>query len=201
MWVDSLKLTRNLPAQRKTATPPGRINPVFYGWNERLARCSAISPLLSPFGVIRLLSPPEDNGPCPPIDGAGIILRRHQMAIESRNRNGNTRRSLSLLLAVIFVHLVSVDASAQSKSPSSLLSRLTSQRESGLKASFSFSPKFPKQGQAVQFLESSSGNPASWTWDFGDGTSSTERNPSHIYSAPGFRKVTLTVSTARTARE
>ena len=32
----------------------------------------------------------------------------------------------------------------------------------------------------------------SWSWDFGDGTSSTERNPVHVYDAPGFYTAVLT---------
>ena len=33
-----------------------------------------------------------------------------------------------------------------------------------------------------------------WAWDFGDGTSSTERNPTHLYSTPGTFTVRLTVT-------
>lgn len=34
----------------------------------------------------------------------------------------------------------------------------------------------------------------SWTWDFGDGTSSNEQNPVHIYENGGYYKTTLTAS-------
>ena len=33
----------------------------------------------------------------------------------------------------------------------------------------------------------------SYTWDFGDGTTSTEQNPLHVYSSPGLYIVTLTI--------
>lgn len=36
-------------------------------------------------------------------------------------------------------------------------------------------------------------NIISWTWNFGDGTTSTEQNPSHIYDKPGVYLVSLTV--------
>lgn len=36
----------------------------------------------------------------------------------------------------------------------------------------------------------------SWSWDFGDSTTSTAQNPSHQYTAPGLYSVTLTVTTA-----
>lgn len=37
-------------------------------------------------------------------------------------------------------------------------------------------------------------NISSWNWDFGDGTFSTEQNPTHIFSAPETYTVNLTVS-------
>jgi PKD repeat protein len=49
---------------------------------------------------------------------------------------------------------------------------------------------------AVDFLDLSTGNPTSWNWDFGDGESSSQQNPSHTYSIPGSFTVTLTVSNA-----
>ena len=48
----------------------------------------------------------------------------------------------------------------------------------------------------VQFADQSQGNPTSWKWEFGDGKTSTERNPSHVYSAGGPYTVKLTASTA-----
>lgn len=35
-----------------------------------------------------------------------------------------------------------------------------------------------------------------WNWNFGDGTTSTERNPSHAYSAPGTYTISLEVTDA-----
>ena len=48
----------------------------------------------------------------------------------------------------------------------------------------------------VSFNESSTGNPTSWEWQFGDGSGSTEREPMHTYPAPGSYLVTLTVRNA-----
>ena len=45
----------------------------------------------------------------------------------------------------------------------------------------------------VQFQNLSYGNPDSWLWNFGDGQSSVELNPVHIYDEPGFYTVTLTI--------
>lgn len=43
----------------------------------------------------------------------------------------------------------------------------------------------PINGHTTQFADTSSGAPTSWLWDFGDGTSSSQQNPSHDYSASG----------------
>lgn len=40
----------------------------------------------------------------------------------------------------------------------------------------------------------SGGSVVSWSWDFGDGNSSTAQNPSHMYATAGQRTVTLTVT-------
>ncbi len=45
----------------------------------------------------------------------------------------------------------------------------------------------------VQFTDNSSGNPNKWTWDFGDGNTSSEENPQHTYNTPGTYSVTLEV--------
>ena len=44
---------------------------------------------------------------------------------------------------------------------------------------------------SVQFTDTSSNTPNSWLWDFGDGTTSTDQNPTHVYSTPGTYTVTL----------
>lgn len=51
-------------------------------------------------------------------------------------------------------------------------------------------------GSPVQFYDHSEYVPTEWHWAFGDGTSSTERNPSHIYTAAGTYNVQLSVANA-----
>jgi PKD repeat protein len=46
-------------------------------------------------------------------------------------------------------------------------------------------------GAPAQFTDASTGAPASWAWDFGDGDTSTAQNPSHAYASPGAYQVTL----------
>lgn len=46
----------------------------------------------------------------------------------------------------------------------------------------------------VSFTDCSTGSPASWFWDFGDGETSTAQNPTHTYVKAGSYTVKLTVS-------
>ncbi|WP_424357274.1 Ig-like domain repeat protein [Methanocella sp. MCL-LM] len=50
---------------------------------------------------------------------------------------------------------------------------------------------------AVQFTDLSTVSPASWQWNFGDGTpNSTVQNPVHVFGSPGVYAVTLTATNA-----
>ena len=64
----------------------------------------------------------------------------------------------------------------------------------GFAASFTYAPATPYNGEAVQFTDTSSGAPTSWQWTFGDGGSSTARNPSHSWAERGTYTVTLVMS-------
>ena len=45
----------------------------------------------------------------------------------------------------------------------------------------------------LTFTDESNGRPTGWSWDFGDGGTSSQQNPKHTYDEPGDYKVTLTV--------
>ncbi|MCF6287420.1 MAG: PKD domain-containing protein, partial [Candidatus Hydrogenedentes bacterium] len=76
-----------------------------------------------------------------------------------------------------------------------LLNPLLAAPESAFEAS-------PTAGEApltVLFVDASEAgttNITEWQWDFGDGSTSTTRNPSHIYETPGLYTVSLTVTTS-----
>ena len=48
----------------------------------------------------------------------------------------------------------------------------------------------------VDFTDQSSNTPTTWSWNFGDGNTSTAQNPSHTYTTAGTFTVELTVSNA-----
>jgi PKD repeat protein len=64
-------------------------------------------------------------------------------------------------------------------------------------AAFSASPRSGKTPLKVSFTDKSSNNPASWKWNFGDGTYSTAKNPVHWYTKAGKYTVSLTVKNAK----
>ena len=63
-------------------------------------------------------------------------------------------------------------------------------------AGFYATPKTGKAPLSVRFKDISTGSPTKWNWDFGDGTTSTVKLPTHVYSQEGKYTVTLTVSNA-----
>ena len=65
---------------------------------------------------------------------------------------------------------------------------------SKLAAAFYYHPLRPSAGQAIRFYDASSGSPESWLWSFGDGKTSTLRNPSHTYDMANIYYVTLQVA-------
>ncbi len=61
-------------------------------------------------------------------------------------------------------------------------------------AAIDWTPEEAHAGDPVRLVDASSGRPESWSWNLGDGSTATERNPVHMWDAPGRYTVTLTVS-------
>jgi PKD repeat protein len=61
-------------------------------------------------------------------------------------------------------------------------------------ANFKGKPLSGVIGMSVKFSDKSKGSITSWLWDFGDGQTSIERSPIHLYSAAGAYTVKLTVT-------
>ncbi|MFH0756186.1 MAG: PKD domain-containing protein [Bacteroidota bacterium] len=62
-------------------------------------------------------------------------------------------------------------------------------------AGFSFNPSTVSMYETVTFTNSST-DADSYTWNFGDGTTSTDENPTHVYETAGSFTVKLTASNA-----
>ncbi|MGC9553807.1 MAG: PKD domain-containing protein, partial [Thermoplasmatota archaeon] len=64
-------------------------------------------------------------------------------------------------------------------------------------ANFGFLPATPSTADSISFTDASvdqDGSIVNWTWDFGDGTVSYQKNPQHSYADNGTYTVTLTVT-------
>ncbi|MCP3917774.1 MAG: PKD domain-containing protein [bacterium] len=61
-------------------------------------------------------------------------------------------------------------------------------------ADFSADPTLGAKPLTVSFTDLSTGIPSLWTWDFGDGATSSSATPSHTYSFAGDYTVSLTVT-------
>jgi uncharacterized delta-60 repeat protein len=63
-------------------------------------------------------------------------------------------------------------------------------------ADFAGSPEHGNAPLTVYFLDGSTGDPFAWLWDFGDGWTSTKRNPTHVYFGAANYTVSLTATNA-----
>jgi PKD repeat protein len=61
-------------------------------------------------------------------------------------------------------------------------------------ADFTANPTSGLEPLTVTFVDLSTGGPANWSWEFGDGAVATGKNPVHIYRVPGNYTVNLTVA-------
>ena len=63
-----------------------------------------------------------------------------------------------------------------------------------LKADFTADTSTGEAPLSVQFFDRSSGNPQTWNWEFGDGSTSRDASPVHTYDDDGQYSVALTVT-------
>jgi PKD repeat protein len=78
-------------------------------------------------------------------------------------------------------------------SPSSATVTIGDNDSPSLSADFTASPLLGIVPLIVECTDKSTGNPVSWNWDFGDGSTSIVQNPTHTYLLPGDYTATLTV--------
>ncbi len=61
-------------------------------------------------------------------------------------------------------------------------------------ADFSANVTTIAEGGTVTFTDLSTNSPTEWSWNFGDGNTSTEQNPAHVFNTQGTYSITLTVT-------
>jgi PKD repeat protein len=110
----------------------------------------------------------------------------------SPNLNNVTGSKQTVDASTGIVMLASNDATKQYWASDESLGTVTAAPS----ASFSANPTAGTAPLTVQFTDSSTGSPTAWSWDFGDGGTSTAQNPSHEYTEAGTYLVTLTASNA-----
>lgn len=94
------------------------------------------------------------------------------------------------------VYTVSLTAATASKEAVRTRTAYITAPAPRLRADFTASPQVLFEGRTVQFTDTSTieeGEITEWRWDFGDGNTSTERNPAHVYASAGLYTVSLRV--------
>jgi PKD repeat protein len=117
------------------------------------------------------------------LDSSGAIVRTNAQG-EARDRLRITAGELTTISSGSFQ--VSARSASVGGSANTTATITIRQRP---RASFTFA----RTGLTVVFTDTSTGNPRTWLWDFGDGNSSEQQNPAHTYASADTYVVTLTV--------
>jgi len=103
----------------------------------------------------------------------------------------------NILIGIISLFFVFVLASCK-KETSNYIKELKAIKEyssNSVEADFSANVTTASSSENIRFTDNSAGDITSWFWDFGDGGTSYEKNPSHRYrNTNGSVTVKLTVS-------
>ena len=97
------------------------------------------------------------------------------------------KKTLVILLLVFFVMAVAAESVSAN--------RAKADHEKFMKADFSASPISGHTPLTVHFTDHSKSHSEVlyWSWNFGDGKTSSLQNPTHVYKHPGRYTVSLTV--------
>ncbi len=100
--------------------------------------------------------------------------------------NGSYKVAFALLAGSSFSHMINIQSTAERKYKCYILGE-------GPVAGFSVPSSQVTVNQPLQFTDLNT-TATGWTWDFGDGNTSTLRNPQHIFTQTGLYTVTFTAS-------
>jgi PKD repeat protein len=93
-------------------------------------------------------------------------------------------------------YVTAFNAAGESAQSNTANFTVSSTPASTLNAAFTFSPITPAINQPVNFTDLSTGSIARWSWDFGDGTTSTLQNPVKRFTNGGTYTVTFAIADA-----
>lgn len=98
----------------------------------------------------------------------------------------NSRQNILLVLSLVFCAAIIAAIMPVQAVQSGILELPT--------ANFFSSLTSDDKSSTVEFTDESTGEPNEWNWDFGDGETSDQQNPTHTYTEAGSYTVILTVS-------
>lgn len=119
-------------------------------------------------------------------DGNAALLDRPAEGTDGAGRPGGEGVSESADAAVLDASLLA--ASLRDATDEQVLP------DDSLVANFAFSASTVEVGEFVRFLDTSTGGPESWMWDFGDGTGAEGPEARKAWDEPGSYPVTLRVT-------
>jgi PKD repeat protein len=158
-----------------TGISPGIVNPPTNAAGFRVDRSSGTAPLTVSFYDTTTGSPIKwswDFG-----DGSGSS---EENPVHTFTRPGTYDVTMSTVIG------------GKSYQNSKVIS-VSKASETPLQADFTLTPLTDTPPFSVRFTDTSTGSPDAWSWDFGDGTKSSLRNPTHAYANEGGYRITLTV--------
>jgi PKD repeat protein len=92
------------------------------------------------------------------------------------------------------VQLQAINSTTQKYNTTAPLTITVTAAPSTLQAAFNVNSQAVQIGQFVTTTDASTGYPATWSWDFGDGFLTSNQNANHAYSSPGLYNLTLKVT-------
>lgn len=141
------------------------------------------------------------DAPTPP---SGLTVKSYNTHVtfpDGTSKNASTgSRNVHIFLSPVFfgnqigTYSFYTTAIFSDNSVSDASDTVTLTYEAPPKVNFSVPLQIGEPPFTVQFTDTSVASPASWSWDFDDGNTSTDENPSHTFETAGTYHVSLTAT-------